>query len=144
MSFEVNRSSILPFSTSQMYRLVCDVENYPHFLEWCKHSRVIEQGVDFMVAELGVDYGGLKISFTTLNNLVEDHSIELTLKRGPFKALTGIWKFEALSDTASKVSLAMSFRFSNPIMNRFLGRTFIKLVSEQLSAFELRAKELYG
>ena len=58
-------------SPQQMYDLVADVEHYPEFLPLCESLRVLRrqpgtgEGMEVLVAEMGVGYKAIRERFTT-------------------------------------------------------------------------------
>jgi ribosome-associated toxin RatA of RatAB toxin-antitoxin module len=126
-----------------MFRLVDDVEHYHEFLPWCKNSHVIERKVESVEARLDIAQSGIRKSFTTINWLTPSETIVMELVEGPFKQLKGAWQFEALGDEGSKVSLDLSFEFSNKLMGMTFGPAFSKIASTLVDAFIQRAKQQY-
>lgn len=140
----VNRSALVMFSAEQMYRLVNDVEAYPHFLPGCVDGRVIESNDEQMIASVGVSKAGIHKTFTTRNVLLPNRSIDMQLVEGPFKMLRGIWHFISLDDSACKIELDLEFEFASPLIEMAFGKIFKELTGAMVSAFTQRAKEVYG
>ena len=86
----------------------------------------------------------MKHSFTTLNKLKPYHSIEMDLLDGPFKKLTGEWRFLPLGKNSTKIHLDLEFVFKSKIMDLTFAPIFSKITNSQLDAFIARAKEIYG
>ena len=143
MATRITKSALVPYSTEQMFRLVDDVDHYPEFLPWCKSAEVIERKSESVEARLDIATSGFSKSFTTLNRLTATETIDMELVEGPFKRLKGTWQFEALGAEGSKVSLDMSFEFSNKLMGLTLGPAFSKIASTLVDAFIQRAKQTY-
>jgi ribosome-associated toxin RatA of RatAB toxin-antitoxin module len=139
----VNRSAIVPFSASQMYRLVEDVESYPDFLPWCSDAVLHWRDGDTLEGSVEMHRAGLRRSFRTRNTMREDMAIEMTLVDGPFSHLAGGWQFTALGDSGCKVSLSVEFEVSNRATNRLLGRYFEEICNSLVDAFVRRASEMY-
>lgn len=139
----VHRSALVPFSAAKMYDLVNDVEQYPQFLPGCDGARVLEQEEQLMVASLLVSKAGVKQWFTTRNELTKDSAISMNLQDGPFKRLTGGWRFTELADNACKIELELEFEFSNSIAQLAFGKVFSSLANSMVKAFTERAKEVY-
>lgn len=139
----VHRSALVPFSAAKMYDLVNDVEQYPQFLPGCDGARVLEQQEQLMVASLLVSKAGVKQWFTTRNELTKDNAISMNLQDGPFKRLTGGWRFTELAENACKIELELEFEFSNSIAQLAFGKVFSSLANSMVKAFTERAKEVY-
>lgn len=141
---KVERTAILPFASQQMFDIINDIEQYPDFLPWCSDARVERHDETEMLAMLAVKYGRLNLKFKTLNTLVLNEKVSMTLVEGPFKNLQGEWQITALNDSACKVTLNMNFAFSNPITHGLFAKVFQSVVTTQVDAFEQRAHSIYN
>lgn len=140
---EIQRSAQVPYSAAQMYQLVTDVAAYPEFLPWCDHVRVLEQTESEVLAQVTLAVGKLQQSFTTRNRMQSSETVLMELVEGPFKHLTGIWRFEPLED-GCRVSLDMRFEFKNNLVRLAMGGPFHKFANSLMEAFIKRAHTLYG
>lgn len=140
----IERSALLPYSANDMYRLVHDVAAYPAFLKWCTDAAIHEQGEDHQLASLSVRVGGLTQQFTTRNRLVPGELLTLSLVEGPFKRLSGEWRFEPLGDAGSKVQLDLTFEFSNSFLSSTFRRGFARITEKMVGEFARRAEVIYG
>jgi len=140
----ISRSALVMYDVEQMYQLVNDVIKYPEFLPDCSDSKIISLEGNEMTATLLVSKGGLKKWFTTKNVLTPNKEVQLSLVDGPFKQLTGIWQFTALSEEACKISLQLDYEFSSKVFDLAFGRVFNGLANNMVQAFTQRAKEVYG
>lgn len=141
---KISRSALVPYSAEQMYRLVNDVDSYPEFLPGCTGSRVLDAGRDQMTAAVDVSKAGISKTFVTRNTLTDNQSIQMQLVDGPFRKLSGGWRFTPLSDKACKVELNLDFEFTNMLVELAFGRIFKELASSMVQAFTRRAKEVYS
>lgn len=140
----VNRSALIPFSAHQMFRLVEDVESYPEFLPWCEDATLHSREGNVVEGSVLMSKGALKRRFRTRNVLTPGELITLELIDGPFKSLQGEWRFDAIEDAGSKVSLNIEFDFDNPITEKLLGRFFEDICNSLVRAFTDRAMVIYG
>lgn len=140
----VQRSALLPYSAEAMYDLVNNIEAYPEFLPWCRHTVVHQRTADIVEASMEIAKGGIHKTVRTRNLLVHAKKVEMHLVEGPFKHLYGIWEFESLGESACKVSLKLDFEFSNALMQMAIGAIFNQIANTLLDAFCQRAKQLYG
>ncbi|RNM05252.1 type II toxin-antitoxin system RatA family toxin [Dickeya undicola] len=140
---KISRSALVPFSAEQMYKLVNDVSSYPAFLPGCTGSRVLSSSEREMTAAVDVSKAGISKTFTTRNTLIDNQSILMQLVDGPFRQLTGDWRFTPLSDDACKVELNLDFEFKNVLIEMAFGRIFKELANNMVQAFTQRAKEVY-
>ncbi len=140
----INRSALVMHSAQQMFDLVNDVARYPEFLQGCKATRVIAEGEDFIEASMTLAKAGFEQAITTRNVLVRPESMEMRLVDGPFSKFKGVWRFQALSPEACKVSLELEFEVSNRLAGAALGAVFKQVASAMVDAFVARGKQIYG
>jgi len=140
----VQRSALLPYSTAQIFDLVRDIERYPEFLPWCSEAKIVTDEQREVVAELTIQKGRVSERFTTRNLLDFPGSIELQLVQGPFKRLSGLWRFTNLADRGSKVELDLDFEMNASLIQRTLGVIFASATGTLVDAFCVRARTMYG
>lgn len=134
----------MPYSASQMYALVNDIESYAEFLPWCSESVILEKAADEIKASLNISYGSINKSFTTLNKLTADKKIEMQLVEGPFKTLHGEWLFTQLGEDGSKVNLNLEFEFNSKLLSMTMGPVFSQIANTLIDCFSDRATEVYS
>jgi len=140
----INKSALVPYSAQEMYALVDNINAYPEFLPWCGASQEIERNEDEVKASIQLSRSGINKTFTTLNRLQKGKMIEMRLVEGPFHHLEGFWRFEVLSETASKIMFDIEFEFSNKLLAMTVGPVFSQVTSTIVDAFTKRAVEIYG
>ena len=141
---KVSRSALIMQPVQKMYDLVADVESYPEFLPWCSGAQILKQEDSLIEASLALSKGSLGYEFATRNKMVANESIEMTLLKGPFSSLNGVWTFKALGDEGCKVSLDLEFEIANPLLRATVGAVFSKAMNKMVDAFCQRAEQLYG
>lgn len=144
----VERSALLAFDPAQLLALVEDVERYPEFLPGCSSALIEQREGETVRARLGFRIKGLSDSFATENLTVtsEDgvRSLRMRLVQGPFKRLSGEWRFQPLGEGASKASLAVELEFGVLALERLFGKQMDQAVGNVIAAFKARAEALYG
>ena len=140
----ISKSAIVAYSCEQMYQLVNRVNEYPQFLNWCSDASILKQSDDHITASVKINKGALNQSFTTVNTLTLNQRIDMQLKDGPFKHLSGTWIFTHLNNTACKVSLELEFSFSSKLVDIAISPIFTSIANSQLDAFVARAKQVYN
>lgn len=140
---EVKRSALVAQPASHIYTLINDVDAYPSFLPWCSSARREVLGEREVLATLGVKRGPLGIEFTTRNVLDPDRSVRMTLDRGPFKELDGLWTLTPIGEMGCRVDLQMRFAFAIAGMNSVLEPIFEQTTASLVDAFVMRAREVY-
>ena len=127
-----------------MYALVNDIESYPDFLHWCKRTKILHATDTHLQATIAIEAGKIKQSFTTENQMQPGRSINMQLVEGPFKYLSGNWKFEPQTDNSCKISLNIQFEFKNKLLKLALNKTFNYIMDSLVGSFSQRAREIYG
>ncbi|HWM45009.1 MAG TPA: type II toxin-antitoxin system RatA family toxin [Burkholderiales bacterium] len=140
---QIARSAIVEHSTAEMYALVEDIEAYPRFLPWCAAAVVHERRPDATKATLTVGLGGLRHSFTTLNENRPGEAIDMRLVEGPFRRFHGEWRFVALGAHASRIEFTLQYEFSSRTLGRLLAPLFDGIADSMVEAFVRRAAEVY-
>ena len=139
----VERSALVTYTAAQMFALVNDVARYPEFLPWCVGARVEEVSPGERIAALKVARGVLQTEFTTRNTLQQDAQIHMQLMHGPFRDLTGEWRFEPIGTRGSRVHFRIEFEFKNRLSARAFNAVFESLCGTIVDAFVQRARTIY-
>lgn len=139
----IARSALVSHSAAEMYRLVHDIEAYPDFLPWCYSATVTQQDGRQQVASITVDRRMQGMRFTTRNSLVENESIHLDLVEGPFRQLSGVWRFSPIDGDACRVELQIEFQFKSRIFSALMGPAFTKICDTMVAAFVRRADDVH-
>ncbi|HEY9148010.1 MAG TPA: type II toxin-antitoxin system RatA family toxin [Gammaproteobacteria bacterium] len=140
----ISKNALVPYSATEMFDLINDIESYDRFLPWCRSSEVLSQSEDEIRATIEIAHGSLHKAFTTRNRLQKNKMIEMRLEQGPFKHLEGFWRFDMLGERACKVSLDLDFEFSNKLIGMAMGPIFSQIANSLVDAFSKRAVEVYG
>lgn len=140
----VRKSALVPYSVESMYELVADVDAYPQFLPGVHAVQVHQREPTFVKASIQLAKGPVRKWFTTINRMVPNERMDLSLVEGPFRHLQGHWRFEALGDAGSKVSMHMEFEFASRMLERTIGPVFHDMTNRLVDAFVRRAGEVYG
>lgn len=141
---QIQRSALVMYSNQQMFDLVNDVMAYPEFIPNCADARYQTISETQVEGSLLIKKLAIEKWFTTVNTLEGKDKIIMSLKNGPFKHLTGTWQFIPLDDNACKVELNLSFEFSSKMIEMAFGGVFNQVVTNMVSAFTQRAKQVYG
>lgn len=141
---EISKTTVVPYTPEEMYVLVNDIESYPAFLPWCTAAKILTQQEESLTATLSLALGKIKQSFTTENTMKEGSRIEIQLIEGPFKYLSGYWKFNREDEQSCHIQLHMNFEFKNKIVKHTLGKAFYKVMDSLVESFVQRAQQVYG
>ena len=140
----IKREMIVPYSAEAMFKLINQIENYPQFLPWCRHARILEQNAQEIKATLVLAKGGLHKAFTTCNHLTPYHRIAISLIDGPFKQLEGQWQFDAINAQECHIHFELSFEFSTKLLALMFGPVFQQATNTLVDAFQQEANKRYG
>jgi ribosome-associated toxin RatA of RatAB toxin-antitoxin module len=109
----------------------------------CRGARIEVRQGDVMDASLELHKGGLRKRFKTRNTRQFPTSIELELLGGPFRHLSGGWRFADIGEQGSKVSLELAFEFESTVLDMMLGSFFEDTCNKLVDAFTQRATDVY-
>ena len=140
----IHKTAIVPYTDQAMFDLVKNINRYAEFLPWCSQATILQETVDEVIGQIEIHHLGFQQAFSTRNQLSPPHHMSLELQEGPFKTFHGDWQFQALSDTACKVSLTLKFSFSNFIMQATFGTIFEQIANTLVDSFCQRARDIYG
>lgn len=143
----VHKSVLIWYSPQEMYALVTDVNQYPKFLPWCDHAKVLEEFEGGMQAEIGISFSGVRQTFVTRNTHEVGKQVKLQLVKGPFSKLEGQWDFVPVGDgsqRACRVELSLNYGFDSATLSALVGPVFDKIAATMVDAFVKRAQQVYG
>ena len=137
----------LPYSASQMYALVADVEKYSEFLPWCAAARVrkrVPNGpCEILEADLVISFRVFREKFRSRVTLCKNSlKIDAEYLDGPFKHMKSNWVF-CDTDDGCQVEFFVEFEFKSAILQRVIGVVFNEAMQRLVRAFEDRAATLY-
>ena len=146
-SFATHRQ--VPFSPTQMFDLVADVERYPEFVPLCEALRIKRQFTDdkgqtVLIADMVCGYKAIRESFTSRVTLDPGNQhILVEYVDGPFRYMENNWRFAATTH-GCKVDFAINYEFKSRMLAMLVGALFDKAFRKFASAFEDRAARIYG
>ena len=138
------KSALVPYPPTTMFDLVAGVEGYPAFLPWCASAEVLERDGNVVVASLTIAKGPVHKRFTTRNTMFPNARIDIRLVDGPFRHLSGEWRFDGLGADGCKVSLDLEFELSSVLLCKVLEPLFSEIAGSMVDAFCRRAAEVHG
>ena len=132
-----------------MFDLVADVEQYPQFLPLCEALVVRERrakgDVELLVASMTVGYKAIRETFTTRVLLNPPAlAIDVSYVDGPFKRLDNRWRFVETGPDRCDVHFDIDYEFSSRMLSMVMGAMFDAAFRRFTSAFEERARAVYG
>ncbi len=143
-SVEVRKSMLVGYPAESMFDLIEAVEHYPAFLPWCARTVVISRDESVVIADLNVDYHGLRLAFRTRNPKRRPESMSIILESGPFRRFEGNWLVTRLARSACKIEFALSYEFGGGLSRTLAGPVFARIGDTLIDAFVARADSLLG
>jgi len=144
----------VPYTPEQMFALVADVDAYPEFLPWIGSARIrkrtaTDTGGESFEADLVVSFAVFRESYTSLVTTYPADAdgvarIDVEAISGPFNKLVTRYAFYPAGEGACDMTFDVDFAFRNRLMQRAAGAAFELAMRKVASAFEGRAKVLYG
>jgi len=131
----IKRSALVEHSAARMFALVNDIEAYPRRFDWCDSAQVLEADAAHVIARLDLGFGALRTWFITENTLSPPHHIDMQLRDGPFRKLSGRWQFHALDESACKVTLTLDFEPQSRLLGPALALGFQGLADRMVDDF---------
>lgn len=146
---KLDKKHIVNHSAKDMFKLVCDVENYPKFVPLCQSlnvkSRKQRDTKMLMMADMTMAYKMLSETFTT-QVLMNEETLTIDVKYidGPFKHLDNQWKFKDLDEGKCEVSFLLDYELRSKMLALAAGTVFEVAFGKFVDAFEKRADEVYA
>jgi len=140
---KIRKSAFVFHSQEAIFNLVDDVESYPQFLPWCGSTDVHLRNEKTTEATIEINFKGIKQKFSTKNEKTAPHEMKIQLIKGPFKTLSGFWKFTKIDNMSCKVDLVLDYDFSNYLLEKLIGPVFNIIANSFIDEFIKEANHRY-
>lgn len=134
----------LPYPREPVFDLVADVERYPEFLPGWRSSRIVDRSGDRLTVEQTLGGRGFQWRFRTTAALDRPAGIRIETREHPFEFLDQRWRFEAVGDHATRVTLDAAYELRGLPLRRLVALVFDEGFRRTLRAFEARARDKLG
>ena len=133
----------LPYPPEKLFDLVADIDRYSEFLPWCVGSRVLRREGNVIYADLMIGFRMVRETFTSRVTLTPSSRVDVEYQKGPFRHLTNHWEFRPHPD-GCVIDFYIDFEFRSRLLRRLIEPLFNEAVRRMVSAFEARARVVYG
>jgi coenzyme Q-binding protein COQ10 len=148
--FNVTRE--VPYTVDQIFHIASDVANYRTFLPLVKRSvvrnrQVLPDGRETFESELMVAYKKLGIEETMVSQVVVDpaaSTVTSNCSNGPIKEMRAVWQVEPAGPGTSVINFTVDYTLKSRSLQFILSGMFDMVVRRIMSAFEMRARQVYG
>ena len=149
-NFSVTRS--VPYSAEQVFAIARDVARYKDFLPLVRRSLVRnvktdENGRETFEGELTVAYDKLRIEEVMTSRVsVDPKALTVTARssEGPVKHLESEWRILATAENRCDITFTVDYQLRSRTLQFVFSGMFDLAVRKVMSAFEERARTLYG
>ena len=141
---EIHKSALVAYSAERMFDLIEAAEHYPTFLPWCAGATILARDDSVVIADIAVDYHGVRFSFTTRNPKRRPEWLAVTLERGPFRRFEGEWRLTPLAASACKIAFTFRYESGVALARTLAGPVFGRIANTFVDAFVARADQVFG
>jgi coenzyme Q-binding protein COQ10 len=148
--FSVSRS--VPYTADQVFAIARDVARYRDFLPLVKRSLVRnvakqEDGRETFEGELTISYAKLGIEEVMTSHVtVDPAALTVTARsnQGPVKHLVSEWRIVPTGDRRCDINFSVDYQLKSRTLQFVFSGMFDLAVRKVMTAFEDRARALYG
>jgi ribosome-associated toxin RatA of RatAB toxin-antitoxin module len=140
---DVRKAVLVGHSAARMFDLIEAAEHYPAFLPWCAGATIIERDSDVVIADIVVDYHGLRFQLRTRNPKRAPEWMAIQLEHGPFRHFEGEWKLTPLTDAGCRIEFGLRYEFKHALAGKLATPVFDRIANTMVDAFVVRADHVY-
>lgn len=143
-----SEKKLVGFSCEQMYDVVSDVENYKHFVPFCKKSFVYDQRPGSLKGDLIIGFPPINERYTSNVTMERPNIVRAECFDGVlFNYLLTVWKFSpGLKDVHQScvIDFYIDFEFKTQLHRRLANLFFDQIVRQMEQAFFSEARRRNG
>jgi coenzyme Q-binding protein COQ10 len=143
MTVHVERRS-LPYTPTQLFDLVADVERYPEFVPGVREVRARRRDPNTIIAEMTIGVGPLRRRFTSSGALDPPRRIQITSDDPIFRRFRQAWTFTPSLNCGAEVEFCADIEFRSPLLAAMAAPLVSGAAPGMIRAFARRAEERYG
>ncbi|MGD9804787.1 MAG: type II toxin-antitoxin system RatA family toxin [Hyphomicrobiaceae bacterium] len=145
----IETTRTIPYTPTEMFDLVADVEQYPRFFPLCEALRVRSRerkgDKDVLVAAMDIGYKAIRETITSRVTLDRRNmAVLVELIDGPFRHLENRWQFIEAPNGGTTVKFFLAYELKSMMLQLLVGGLFDQAFRRCVGAFETRAREVYG
>jgi ribosome-associated toxin RatA of RatAB toxin-antitoxin module len=141
---DVRKTVLVGHSAERMFDLIEACEHYPDFLPWCSGATVVARDEATVVADISVNYHGVRFDFRTRNPKTRPTAMTIHLERGPFRHFYGVWELTPLAADGCRINFALRYDFHSTAMARIARPVFDRIASTLVDRFVARADQVHA
>lgn len=138
----VRKTVLVAHSVELMFDVIEAAEHYPVFLPWCAGATIVARNDDEVVADIDIDYHGIRFAFRTRNPKRRPSWMAIHLEHGPFRHFDGDWNLTALAADGCRIAFGLHYDFDNTAMALIARPVFDHIANTLVDRFVARADEL--
>jgi len=139
---DVRKTVFVGHSAEQMFDVIEAAEHYPDFLPWCAGAVIVARDDAEVVADLTVNYHGVRFGFRTRNPKRRPTWMAIGLERGPFRHLDGVWDLMPLGPDGCRIDFALHYEFDSTAMAKLARPVFERIANTLVDRFVARADRI--
>lgn len=136
---DVRKTVLVAHPAERMFDVIEAAEHYPDFLPWCARAVIVARDPTEVVADLSVDYHGIRFGFRTRNPKRRPTWMAIHLERGPFRRLDGVWELTPLAADGCRIDFALHYDFDSTAMATLARPVFDRIAGTLVDRFVARA-----
>ena len=128
----------------RLFNTLNDINKYPNFFEGCSFGKKTNISKNTYDGILNIKFMDNIIELKTKNKVLDNKLIYFDLVDGPFKKLTGSWKFTNIDKKSCKIELSLMYEFNNLILEKLIGPIFNIIANTFIDEFIKEADKRFN